>query len=382
MKGKVYQDKRSKNGAWYYVVDIGKGSSGKRQQKRKGGFSFKKDAQAALAHVANRINQGNYIEPSKTLYKEYFEEFLANKRQSISSGTYTSYVTYGKIHIIPTLGNIPLSNITPVHIQKLIRELNEKGLTDSTVKRIYSVLNNSLNMAVKLDLISKNAATVVDKPKVAKKEMSVWSREELLHFLHVAERQTRYFIAFHIAAFTGMRQGEILGLRWADVDLERGIVSVVQTMSHDGKELKIGAKSTSGNRTISIPIETVVLLRKHRKLQFEEKMKTEAGKIFNAEDLVICTGVGTPTKPRWLVDAYYTILKKSEVPANRFHDIRHTHATMLLEIGEHPKVVQERLGHSSIQLTMDTYSHVTQNMQEHTAIKFAEHLKMSTVTQM
>lgn len=162
-----------------------------------------------------------------------------------------------------------------------------------------------------------------------------------------------------------MRQGEILGLRWRDIDFDRNIISIRQTLSHDGKHLKVGAKTASGVRSISIDRDTVIMLQKHRRFILKEKVL--AGALYTDNDLLISTNVGNPTSPKNLSRAWYNLLEKSKLNQITFHDLRHTHASLLLKNDVHPKVVSERLGHASIQITIDLYSYLFPTLQEKAA---------------
>ncbi|OZM58365.1 integrase [Lottiidibacillus patelloidae] len=169
-----------------------------------------------------------------------------------------------------------------------------------------------------------------------------------------------------------MRQGEVLGLRWQDIDFDIRTLSVTQTLSHDGKTLNRGAKTKASIRTIALPKETVDKLKHHRKLVEDEKKK--AGTIYNDNDLVVCTEIGTPCHPRNILRTMYTVIKKVGLQRIRFHDLRHTHATLLLKQGTHPKIVSERLGHADTRITLDRYSHLLPNMQREVADSFGDML--------
>ncbi len=167
-----------------------------------------------------------------------------------------------------------------------------------------------------------------------------------------------------------MRQGEILGLRWKDIDEENRTISIVQTLSHDGKELSAGAKTDSGNRQISIDENT---LGKILKLKHRTKVETVANRpLYNDLGLVICTSVGTPLSPRNLNRSFDSIIQKAGIRKIRFHDMRHTHASLLLKQGVNPKIVSERLGHANVRITLDTYSHLLPNLQKDTADEFGK----------
>jgi integrase len=185
--------------------------------------------------------------------------------------------------------------------------------------------------------------------------------------------KSRYSIVFLLAIYTGMRQGELLGLRWSDIDFEKRTIHIQQTLSHDGKELRPHAKTKSSIRSVAISQETISALKKHRNLIKQEKMFL--GSEYRDHDLVICTSLGTPVNPRHINKVWDHFLKKIDVPKITFHDLRHTHASLLLKQGTHPKIVSERLGHSSIQMTLDTYSHLLPNMQETAAQGLDQMLK-------
>jgi len=358
---------RKDNNKWLFVIELGKDENGKRRQIMRRGFKTKKEAEEAYNKAKYEIQQqGKCLEPSKLLYKDYLNEWLSNKRHNLSQQTFELYSSNINNHIEPVLGDIQLSKLSALHIQRFITELKNKGLSNSTVERIYSIVNASLNNAVKKELLNKNVATLVDKPKVKQRELQVWDIKMVQQFLKTArEHEPRLYIAFHLALLTGMRQGEILGLRWQDVEFERGNIVVRQTLSHDGKTLKSGGKSRNSVRSIAIDDATLDTLRKHRRMVVQEKVQLGGKYVDN--DLVVCTTKGTPITPRNLSRTWYRLLDRSGLPEIRFHDLRHSHASLLMKLGKHPKIVQERLGHASIKLTLDTYSHIMPNMQEEAA---------------
>jgi integrase len=209
------------------------------------------------------------------------------------------------------------------------------------------------------------AAFADNKPKVKRKQVDVWNEVEARGFLKfVAEAKSRYYIAFHLSITSGARQGEVLGLRWMDCDLERKIISIRQSLSHDGKEFGL-PKTESSIRSISIDNDTVEALKQHRKLI--EREKELALSMYIDKDLVVCTNIGTQCHPRNLERAWKKLRNDAKMRKITYHDLRHTHASLLLKNSAHPKVVSERLGHSSIQITLDLYSHLFPNIQEDAA---------------
>lgn len=368
MRGSVKKDGNS----WYYVFTIGKGADGRRIQKKKRGFKTKKEAEKALAEAINAVNQGTYVEPSKLLFREYLDQWFLTKQKSIGIQTSKVYKNYLQGRIIPSLGEYPLSKLTTMQLQAYVNSLSDEGLSSSTIKKIHEIIRNSLGHAVDFELLSKNPSLKVKLPKSNKKEMIVWSEEELNKFLSKA-KEVDYFIVFFLALTTGMRQGEILGLRWKDIDFEKGLINIKQTLSHDGKEFISGAKTKSSQRAIKLSESTLKVL-KQRKLTVT-KDKHSLGSLYRDFDLVACSHHGTPLNPANVGRTLNKLIKTADVPKIRFHDLRHTHATLLLSKGMNIKIISERLGHSNIKVTLDTYSHVLPSMQEEVAQKLDEIIK-------
>lgn len=358
MKGSVY--KRGKS--WYYHVDLGKDSiTGKRRRKTKGGFKTKREALEALNKINYELSKGIYIEPSKMLYGDYFKEWLNNRKYNLNSQTYKGYESYARNHILPILGHIPLVNLTPIAIENFITILRDKGLSNESVKRIYSVVNASLNDAVRKELLAKNVASLIEKPKGSRKEIQVWDVEQVQRFLQVADGD-RLYIAFHLALMTGMRQGEILGLRWTDIDFNTKTIYVRQTLTHDGKEFQEKTKTLLSTRPVAIDDETINALLRQKEVIARDKERAKDSYVNH--NLVVCTSKGTPVNPRNVLRSLERLIAKANVPKITFHDLRHTHATLLLKQNVHPKIVSERLGHSTVKMTLDLYSHLLPNMQE------------------
>ncbi|GEL78677.1 site-specific integrase [Tenuibacillus multivorans] len=359
--------KDEKTSTWYFVIELGKGIDGKRKQKRKRGYKTKKEAQKALTEMLHQLNTGTYIEPKNIPLNEYLNEWLKNKQLTLRDSTFKKYSWLMNKHIIPHIGEIQLPNLTPSHVQQLYHKLSyEKGLSNENVRAAHKVLSQALRQAVKFEYIPKNVTEFIELPKVQKKEVEVWDLDEVKQFLEVT-KDNRYHIDYLIALNTGMRQGEILGLRWKDIDFGRSILNVRQTLDHYGK-LHNSTKTASSARQIALPPQLIKELNKHKTVQTEEKLK--AGNIYENHDLVVCTSVGTPLHPRNLLRNFKSQVKKAGLKKIRFHDLRHTHASLLLKQGAHPKVVSERLGHADTRITLDTYSHLLPNMQEETAEQF------------
>ncbi len=349
------------------MLELGK-VNGKRKQKKKRGFKTKKEAQQALIEAEHSIlKNGIYYEPSKTLYKEYLVDWLSDKKTIIRESTFKTYSWLIYKYIIPFLGDLELSKIKPIDIQKMYNNLiNNNQLSRDNIQKIHSLIKDSLNKAERWGMIQRNVASLVDRPKSFRKEMKIWSVEEVKKFLDISIG-SRYYVAFLLALTTGMRQGEILGLRWKDIDFENNSLSIVQTLSHDGKSFNSQAKTKTSLRSIILPNETLKILKDHQNMVLLEKQQNDILYIDN--NLVVCTNIGTPCLPRNILRTFYSLIKKAELPRIRFHDLRHTHATLLLKQGVNPKIVAERLGHSNIKITLETYSHVLPSMQTDSANK-------------
>ncbi|AAP08256.1 MULTISPECIES: tyrosine-type recombinase/integrase [Bacillus] len=368
MKGSVKKDK--KTGKYFYIVDIDIDPlTGKRKQKKKRGFTSKKEAENALTNLLSEVHTGTYVEPSKLSYGEYLESWFNTKRHSVGIQTAKVLKGYLNSRIIPSLGNIKLAKLTSLHMQNYVNSLRDEGLKRGTIEKIIKVIRNSLEHAIDLELITKNVAAKTKLPKADKEELTVWNEQEVQLFLKAAQ-DGRYSIVFHMALVTGMRQGELLGLRWKDVDLEKGHLIISQTLSHDGKTFLVGGKTKSSLRKILLPASTIAKLKKHRAVILKEKLSQ--GEEYQDNDLVMCTPSGTPINPANVRRSLNALIQKAAVPKIRFHDLRHTHATLLLAKGVNVKVISERLGHSNIKITLDTYSHVLPTMQEDAVNKMEE----------
>lgn len=368
-RGCICKDKKKcKCGAkWSFTIDLGKDEFNQRKQKTISGFKTKAEAESACRSLIMELEKNQYIEPSKMDLEKFLKQWLDTKKTNIKQTTFNKYNSLIVNHIIPNIGNVKISKLTPMKISSFYNSLTNK-LSLTTISDIHAVLKNALEQAVRWELISKNVAALVDKPKSDKKQIKVWDIDESQKFLKIAKKNN-YYIAFLLALITGMRQGEILGLRWKDVDFIEKTISIIQTLSHDGKSFNNQAKTSTGNRLITIDDSTLAEIKNHRKKMIEEQLEA---KEYIDNGLVIATSKGTPLSPRNLLRTFYKLIDVAEVSKISFHDLRHTHATMLLKQGVNPKIVAERLGHSNVRTTLDTYSHILPNMQKDTATQFAK----------
>lgn len=355
-------------GNWYYLFTHGTNEKGKPKQYKKRGFKTKQAAQKAMAELEHSLTNGTYIKPNKLLYREYMlNQWLEDKITKVKRQTLETYGWLVKKHILPVLGATEVGKLSPMQLQGLYNKLTKEGsLSDENVQKVHTIINDSLKKAERWGLIPKNPAGLVDRPKTVRKEVVVWDIKDVRQFLSHSTNNSRYNITFVLALTGGMRQGEILGLRWKDVDFDNNCVRITQTLSTDGKEIQPYTKTRAGARTINLPQSTMNELKKHKMFISKEKLGAAPG-TYTDLDLVCSSSAGTPTNKSNLRRAFNEAIKKSGVKKIKFHGMRHTHATILLIQGANPKVVSERLGHSTVKMTLDVYSHLMPSMQKETA---------------
>ena len=375
MKGHIKQ--RSK-GSWTIWVDLGRDpETGKRKQQTSTVRGSKKDAERELRVVLTRIEGGAYVKPAKMTVGEYLEQWLQDYcKTNLAPHTAQSYEFFVRRHIKPALGQIPLTQLKPEHLQHLYadklstgRRDGNGGLGNRSVRYIHITLHKALKSAVKLGMIARNPADAVDVPKVKRHEMQVMSETDIHIFLEYA-KSTPYYALFYTALFTGMRRSELLALRWSDVDLLLCQASVNRTLHqlHNGDIIFQQPKTDKGRRLIALSPSTAVVLREHREAQ--EKVSQALGMTISEDDLVFCRYDGKPLLPDSITQAWRKLARQCGLKGIRLHDARHTHASLMLKQGVHPKIVQERLGHASISITLDTYSHVAPGLQQSAATRF------------
>lgn len=369
MKGYV----RKRGNKWSYTVDIGREiETNKRKQKTKGGFSTKKEATAALNEVIYEFNKGTWIDSSDVLVKDFALDWFEGHSNKIRDTTAEQY--RGKItkYIVPLLGHYKIQDLKPIHGEKFSKKLLE--LTGpSTAAKIYSITKLMLNRAVTLELISKNPFDKASIIKEKKRNLVTWTFEELNHFLNVVKTEDIFYHnVFATAAFTGMRKGEVLGLRRSDVDLKNNKLMITQSIAETKKEgVHISRlKTPSAYRQVAIdPFVTSILKEQIKK---NNEMRVKFGPEYKDHDLIFCHLDGDLYRPTSLNRPFRKYINESGVPYIRFHDMRHTHATLLLELKVNPKIVADRLGHSSVKITLDTYSHPSLDVQADVANLFSK----------
>jgi len=362
-----------------------------RRQEFHSGFKTKREAELELARVAGAMASGTHIAVSRLLVDDFLrEKWLPAILPTIRPTTYLSYEGHINGHISPHLGRTPLQQLSPADINafyaKLLTEprpsraLPEnrkedeelKPLSPASVRRIHATLHRALRDAVRWNLLGRNPADAADPPRAAGcagARVGAWSVSDLRTFLE-SESASRYYPLWLLLLTTGMRRGEAMGLRWQDVDAEAQTLAIRQTRVQLSYEAVVSTpKTQKGRRLVALdPATTKVLSELRERCETES---AELGKRLKPSDLVFTTDKGQPLHPERATRYFQAAAKKAGVPVIRLHDLRHTHATLALSAGVHPKVVSERLGHANIGITLDTYSHCLPALSEEAACRVA-----------
>jgi integrase len=343
------------------------------------GFRTEREASVAMTEALSKVHKRSYVSPTRETLADYLNEWLEAIKPSVRVSTWRSYELNVRVHLIPGLGGIRLQDLNATRIDAFYGSLLERGwsrsgntggLNPRTVKYIGMILKRALGSAVKKRRIERNPVDDAERVQVKNEtEMRTWSAEELRRFLdHV--RDDRLYTAYLLAAMTGLRRGELLGLRWRAVSLESARLSVRETLLAVQDKLTWSEpKTKKSKRLVALDNDTVAALRVHRSRQNEERLAW--GPAYENNDLVFARENGEPIHPNRFSEWFDRRIAAAGVPRIRFHDLRHTHASLALAAGVNPKVVSERLGHATISITMDTYSHVIPAIEEEAAERVA-----------
>lgn len=372
--------KRGKN-SWGIVLEHGYDDKGKRLREWTTFRGTKKEAKAQLIELEHRATTGIPVLPSKMTTAMFLNRWLSDKCiVTVNRSTYEGYRHIVQNRFIPAFGEVRLPSLTPERIQRHWADWLDSGRIDgkgglsaATVQRYHQCLHSALDTAVKWGLVGRNVADVVEVPRPKPTSMKALDENDLLRVLQAA-RDTDYYVAFVTAGYTGMRRSELTGLQWSDVDLDMCQVHVNRSLHQlAGGRFDIrSVKTVYSRRCIDLPPSLALLLRRHKESM--AAAYSVVGRDMKDDDLVFSKPDGQPVAPDTLTKAWIRLVRREGFHGVRFHDLRHTHATLLLKMGVHPKIVQERLGHSSIRITLDLYSHVLPGLQKDAAWKFDEWL--------
>jgi len=365
-----YIRKRGKN-SYSITISLGRDpTTGKYKQHWESVRGTKKDAERRLHELLHQIDNSTFIVPCKTTLTEYLERWLSEYvKPNLSPRGFERYESIVRVHLLPSLGSAILTQLRPEHLQKYYTSKLNSGLSPLTVRYHHVVLHKALQTAVKWGLVSRNVADGVDVPRAQRREMQTWDEDEVARFLETA-KDSPYYVLFYTALFTGMRRSELLALRWCDVDFIFSQVYINRSLHQlrDGSYVFTQPKSAKSRRTVALTPSANITLEKYKATR--EGQRAMLGISLKDDDLVFSTVDGKPLCPNTVSRAWTIMATRSGVKVIRFHDARHTHATLMLKQGVHPKIVQERLGHATIAVTLDTYSHVVPGLQEAAAVGF------------
>ncbi len=354
---------RKRGDKWSFTIDIGKDPvTGKRKQRTKSGFKTKKEAQKACADMIYELENGQYREPNKMTVEAFMTDFIESQvKPNYRPATVENYEKTLRLAVLPTFGQVPLSEITPLHIQDLYKQCTDKGYKPGTIKVFHSCLKKAFTTAYQWGLVKQNPA-VVKNPKLKKGAETVWSVDQCHQFLE-GTKDSLYHVIYALAIFTGMRKGEIIGLTHEKVDFENHQISVEQQLTHVRGKAYITheLKSKSSYRVIDVPPQVMALLKDYihkKRVRF-----MELG-IRNEHDLVFVTSKGKLIHPNMVNKKFNSDVEKCGLPKIPFHGLRHSHATMLAELRENVHAISDRLGHSSTTITNEMYIHLTDKMKK------------------
>lgn len=368
MKGHI---RERSPGRWAIVLDVGEidPKTGRKKRKWHSFAGTKRQAQAECARLITALMEGNYVEPSKQTVAEFLDEWLTFIKPSVAPKTHERYTEICRKGLSPLMGDVKLSKLKTDRIDAAFataltepRKADGKPLAPRTVHHYRRVLIKALGQAVTWDRLAKNPATDTTRPKVERPKLTAYNATQTAQLIE-AMRPTRMFIPVLLAVMCGLRRGEILALRWRHVELgdNRRELSVMESAEQTKEGVRYKEPKSGRSRTVSLSTTMIAELKAHRARQAEEQLRL--GIRPDDDSFVVAQVDGRPLQPRSLTHEWMRLIQKTDLPRIRFHDLRHTHATQMLSAGVHPKIASERLGHSTIGITLDLYSHVMPGMQ-------------------
>lgn len=380
------------NGSWEIKFDLGRDPlTGKRITKYVTFRGTKRKAQEELTRLLAQRNEGTYVEPTKMTVGQYLHHWLETDiDRRVASRTAARHRGIVEKNIIPKLGHVPVRKLTPVHIEAFEAELQregwvkaraqkklaegevalplpKRGLSAQTVLHVHRTLSQALGHAVRVGVLFKNPARQVKPPRPPAREIKILAKDEIGTVIN-ASKGSYLYVPVLLAVTTGMRRGELLGLRWSDVDLDASTLTINQSLERvKGKFVFKAPKTRTSRRTISLPAMTVEALRAHYKAQLEQRLKLGLGR--DPRGLVFSRPTGEPLDPDALSKSFSRLVSAAEVTRITFHGLRHTHISHLLMDGVHVKVVSERAGHANVNITLNTYAAYVPAMQADAALR-------------
>lgn len=360
-EGAIYR--REQDGLWCSLLNVGYLQNGKRKRRYIYGKT-KKEVQQKLLALQKDLSNGIAFTPSRMTVGEFLDHWLETvAKPLIKKSTHASYELIIRVHIKPDLGGAPVRNLQSIHVQNFLHQMRVKGKGERTCQLVFVILKTAMVQAVKWGLTNKNPCDGIAKPRVTQSAMKFWTPDQIKHFLSVAKKD-EFYALYVLAVTTGLRQGELFGLKWSDFNERNNSLAIQRTIYEINGDQEIGEpKTASGRRKIDLPIVAVNALEQHRAAARESRKS----------DWIFSDSNGEPLRrSNFRKRSFLKLLVLSKLPKIRFHDLRHSAATLLLSKAVHPKIVQERLGHSQISVTLDTYSHVLPSLQKEAVAKIDE----------
>jgi integrase len=366
-------------GHWAIVIELRDSATGKRRRKWHSFNGTKRQAQIECARLVSEMSGGTYLEPAKTTLAQFLDQWLADIKGNVAPRTHERYNEIARKNLIPLLGATTLPKLQPMQISAAYtkalasgRRDGKGGLSPRTVHHMHRVLKQALSQAVRWQLLTRNPTEAVDPPKVERHRITTYDMPQTAALID-AVRGTRMFIPTLLAVLCGMRRGEIAALRWRNVDLSMGQISIVASAEQMNSGVRLKETKSGRARTVAMSGTVRDELRLHRVQQAQDMLKL--GTRLTDENFVAAFADGSPMQPTFITHEWVRVIRATSLPRVRFHDLRHAHATHMLSSGIHPKVASERLGHSKVGITLDLYSHVLPGMQEDAAAKMDLALK-------
>lgn len=372
--GSIYH---RKDGRWCATISIGD-ADGRRRRKSFYGQS-QREVRERLTRARHDLLQGVPVTTAdRQTVAAYLADWLRSTRHTVRATTFVSYEGHVRLHIVPSVGRVPLVKLTPTHLRALIEARLASGASPRSAQYTHSVLRRALGQAERDGIIPRNVAALVSPPRVRRAEIRPLGPDQARVML-AAAKSDRLEALYTVAVALGLRQGEALGLRWSDVDLDAALLRVSATLNRVPRMLRgdddrgrgsryrlESPKTARSRRSIPMPNVVVTALREHRVRQLSERFA--AGPAWDTSwDLIFATTIGTPMDARNVSRAFEALLRRAGLPRVRFHDLRHSAATIMLAEGVQPRTIMETLGHSQIGVTMNVYAHVMPSMQRDAA---------------
>jgi len=368
MKGHI---KERSPGHWAIVLDVRNPETGKRKRRWHSFTGTKRQAETECARLISELRSGVSIEPSRLTVRDFFERWLEHMKSQLTPRSHERYSELARKNLIPLIGNSLLAKLQPAAISQAYaralesgRRNGKGGLSPRTVHYMHRVLRQALQQAVNWQLLPRNPAALVRSPRPERREMQALDADATAQLIEAA-RGTSLFIPILLGVLCGLRRGEIAALRWRSVDLDRSQLSIVASVEQTRDGIREKPPKSGRGRTVALPALLVEELRHHRVNQAERLLRL--GVRLDDGHHVAMRIDGNPLQPRSITHGFQIFVRERKFAKVRFHDLRHSHATQLLASGVHPKIAQERLGHSSVAITLDLYSHVLPGMQAEAA---------------